>query len=204
MSGRQSIHLLYRSTRESVDAFLVDEVSKEQVLAAHGVWQPYREKALRRLRSQDITWPEHWHWDWSQKARKLDFLAYRCIGIEHHDEMQGLMMLSTIHRQSRWRGQEGKPAIYIEYIESAPWNLPPLAESPKFAGIGTRLLEAAINFSLDEGCAGRLALHSLPQSETFYRRYLTEVAIDPVSGGSLTYFEMTADQANEFLGGSNP
>jgi len=195
MSERRPIRLLDRSTGELVNAFLIDEVSKEQVFAAHGVWQPYREKALRRLRVQKISWPEHWHWDWSQKARKLDFLAYRCIGVEHHDEMQGLMMLSTIHRQSRWRGHEGKPTIYIEYIESAPWNLAALAESPKFAGIGTRLLEAAVEFSVQEGCAGRLALHSLPQSETFYRRYMTETAVDPVSDSFLTYFEMTADQA---------
>jgi GNAT superfamily N-acetyltransferase len=193
-----------RATLEFVEAFLIEEVSKEQVLAAHGAWQPYREKALRRLRQQKTLWPEHWHWNWAQKAGKLDFLAYRCIGIEQGDEMQGLMMLSTVHRPSRLREQEGKPTLYIEYIESAPWNLAVLAESPKFSGIGTRLVEAAVEFSVQEGCAGRLALHSLPQSETFYRRYMTEVAVDPVAGASLTYFEMTADQAAEFLGGRNP
>jgi hypothetical protein len=44
-------------------------------------------------------------------------------------------------------GQLGKAVLYIEYLESAPWNLRDLAGTPQFLGVGVRLLEAAVEFS---------------------------------------------------------
>jgi hypothetical protein len=35
-------------------------------------------------------------------------------------------------------------------------------------------MQAAVPVSVDEGFAGRIALHSLPQSQPFYRRALEE------------------------------
>jgi hypothetical protein len=114
--------------------------------------------------------------------------------------MQGLMMVSTIARRSRIANQTGKPVLYIEYIESAPWNLTGMVEKPRYSGVGIALLEAAIQFSMEEGFGGRLSLHSLPQSEPFYQRYMTDLGIDQSKEG-LRYYEMTAEQAQAFLEG---
>ena len=198
MSERRSTRIIDRVTQEAVEAFVIDGVPKETLIATHQVWGPFRQKALKRLSRKGAAWPEHWHWDWNQKAKKLDLLAYHCLGIEYEQTMQGLMMLSTVYKPSRLVEEEGKPVVYVDYLETAPWNLPQLTEKPRFAAVGSSLLEAAIEFSRKEDCAGRLALHSLPQSEEFYRRYMTDIGMDSVEGVSLKYFEMSPKQADEF------
>ncbi len=59
--------------------------------------------------------------------------------------------------------------IYIDYLETAPWNQGGLVGRPRYGGIGTVMLAAAIRLSLNEGFFGRIGLHSLPQSEEFYK-----------------------------------
>lgn len=85
------------------------------------------------------------------------------------------------------------------YIESAPWNLAGLVENPQFAGVGIAVLQAAIQVSADEGFAGRIALHSPPQSQPFYRRYMNDLGIDSAHAEWLCYFEMTEQQAKDFV-----
>ena len=84
-------------------------------------------------------------------------------------------------------------------IESAPWNLAGLVENPRFSGVGVALMQAAIQVSADEGFAGRIALHSLPQSQPFYRRYMNDLGIDSTHAEQLCYFEMTEEQATDFV-----
>lgn len=200
MSQQPRTRLFERESQEVVEADLVESVSKDQLIETHLDWLPARYEALKRLREEGKQWPEHWHWDWSQKAQKLNFLAYRCFGIQCQDRMQGLMMVSMVARRSRSATQTGKPVLYIEYIESAPWNLKELTDAPKFSGVGVAFLEAAANLSIEEGFGGRVGLHSLPQSEPFYRRYMEDRGIDREHKEELRYFEMTVEQAHTFLG----
>lgn len=204
MRSHRRARILERATGKIVESFLIDEVSKEMLLESHNVWEPFRTKALERLRQQGKPLPENWNWDWSHKAGDLEFLAYRCMGIQYQDQMQGLIMLSTIHQSSQLPGQNGKPVIYVEYLEVAPWNLVLFTENYRFAGVGSSLLEAAVLFSDQEGCSGRLALHSLPQAEGFYRQHMTDLGAQPPPGETLIYFEMSTEQAKTFLGGRNP
>src|ERR1700722_4679147 len=200
MSSRRKSRLKPVGKNALVEAHIVDELSKEELMAAHLDWAPVRLEALKRLFETKGSWPEHWHWDWSKKADLLDLLAYRCMGIECEGHMQGLMMASTIAGKTRL-GPQGKAILYIEYIESAPWNLKDLVEDPKYSGVGIALLEAAIEFSEEEGFGGRIGLHSLPQSEEFYRKYMTDMGQDPDHPEGLRYFEMSAEQARAFLEG---
>jgi hypothetical protein len=204
MSARRECHLIDPGSADLVKAELVDELSKDDLIRAHLDWAPVRLAALQRLHEAKRPWPEHWHWDWSKKADMLDLLAYRCMGIERDGRMQGLMMLSTIAVKGRLRVQEGKAALYIEFLESAPWNLRDLVEAPQFIGVGIRLLEAAIALSADEGFGGRIALHSLPQSDDFYRKYMTDLGPDSSQSQGLRYFEMSAEQMHNFLEGKKP
>jgi hypothetical protein len=204
MSARRKCHLKAPVSGDLVEAELVDELSKEDLIRAHLDWAPVRLAALRRLHEAKRPWPEHWHWDWSKKADMLDLLAYRCMGIEQGGRMQGLLMMSTIAAKGRLKSQEGKAVLYIEYLESAPWNLRVLVEAPKFLGIGIRLLEAAIAFSEEEGFGGRIGLHTLPQSEDFYRKYMTDLGPDSSQSQGLRYFEMSTEQMHNFLEGKKP
>src|ERR1700733_541447 len=204
MSSRRKCSLKAPNSDVLVEAQLIDELSKDDLVRAHLEWAPVRLEALKRLYEEKRGWPEHWHWDWSKKADMLDFLAFRCMGIEHEGRMQGLMMLSTVAGKSRLAGQIGKAVLYIEFLETAPWNVRDLVGTPKFLGVGVRLLEAAAEFSVDEGFGGRIALHSLPQSDDFYRKYMTDLGIDSSQSQGLRYFEMSAEQMRIFLEGRKP
>jgi hypothetical protein len=94
----------------------------------------------------------------------------------------------------------------VDYLETAPWNIKPLMQAlgkrPQFAAVGTRLIEAAVRKSLEEGFRGRLALHSLPGSERFYLEVcgMAAVARDPAKQ-NLLWCEFTPEQAENFLTG---
>ncbi len=199
MTSRRSCRLKVPDGNDLVEAELVYELSKDDLVQAHLDWAPVRLEALRRLHESHRPWPEHWHWDWSKKAQMLDLLAYRCMGIECEGHFQGLMMVSTLAVKGRLASQLGKPVLYIEFLENAPWNLRSLAGKPQFIGVGIRLLEAAIEFSDNEGFGGRIGLHSLPQSENYYRKYMTALGLDAKQSQGLRYFEMSTEQVLHFI-----
>ena len=91
--------------------------------------------------------------------------------------------------------------VYVNYLEAAPWNVASFIPPGKFRGVGSILIGAAINLSLDEGFYGRIGLHSLPQAERFYAKTcgMEELGIDP-QVEDLRYFEMTQEQAAAFVG----
>ncbi len=199
---RISTSLVLRSTNEPVVASLVDGVTRELLETAELAWASLRIEGARRLKSAGGDVPEHWHWDWRRKSSKIDLLAYRCFGIECDGEMQGLMLVNTTNCASRLAGTRGKPLIYVDYIETAPWNLKEFTSQPRYGGVGVRLIEAAVRFSLKEGFGGRVGLHSLPQSESFYENVcgMTRGEIDQ-HYENLRWFELTAVNGKKFLGG---
>ena len=199
MITRRTTRLDDRDADAIIAAEIVYEISRDEVIDIHMDWQPARLEALKTLRGQGKPWPENWHWDWSRKAENLNFLAYRCLALECQGRAQGLLMISTIGWRGRGNVQLGKPVLYVEYVESAPWNLAGLVESPRFSGVGIALIHAAIQVSAEEGFGGRVGLHSLPQSEPFYRRYMQEFGMDSAHAEKLCYFEMTEDQAKDFV-----
>lgn len=114
--------------------------------------------------------------------------------------MQGLMLVATAGYVCRIPEQQNRDAVYVDYIATAPWNSPSITESPRFGMVGRVLIAAAIQLSLDEGFKGRLGLHSLPQAEEFYRAQCgrTDLGADKRKQ-NLRYFEMTPEQAADFL-----
>lgn len=64
------------------------------------------------------------------------------------------------------------------------------------------LIAAAIQLSIDEGNNGRIGLHSLPQSDAFYRNVCGMSDLGPDANYSeipLRYFEMDEMQAAAFM-----
>ena len=108
-------------------------------------------------------------------------------------------MRVELNHMARMAIQAGKPLVYVEYLEVAPWNRSDSAEQ-RFRGVGTALMTAAVDLSLSEGFGGRMALHSLPQAENYYRDFcgMTDLGID-ASYDNLHYFEMTTHQAAQFI-----
>jgi hypothetical protein len=203
------VQILDQQTHALVDATLETELAPAQLIAIEAVWGPARLAAVQqRIASGSPAgqFPQHWHWNWADKAANLQFLAYRCLGTECQGQMQGLMMVKTAGCAARLPPDVGQPLVYVDYLEVAPWNLRALTDTPRFGGIGVRLIEAAVRLSRDEGFHGRVGLHSLPQAEAFYRDTCRMVCLGAdASYEDLPYYELTREKAAAFLsGGGQP
>ena len=89
----------------------------------------------------------------------------------------------------------------VEFVDAAPCNRSDIIrQPPRFSGCGSILIRAAIEFSKLEGYKGRIGLHSLPQSNSFYANKIgmTDLGPDP-DYQNLRYFEMTPAQAEAFI-----
>lgn len=196
------IYLLDVATGASIDAELRDGIEQEQLDDWRTKWQPALAVVLQELAGRGVPisqWPQSWHWNWDQKsARVQGLLAYRGLCVVAQGETQGLAQIDLTKSCQESR-QAGRPLVYLDYLEVAPWNRREIQRPTRFRGVGTALLSAAVQLSLDEGFKGRLGLHSLPQADDFYRGMgMTDLGPDSNYQG-LRYFEMTADHARAFL-----
>jgi hypothetical protein len=187
-------------TREPVEATLIDGVTVAEMEATDRVWQPYMRRAVREALARGVPpdqLPEHKHWEWTRKARRMTAQS-RVIGIECHGDMQALMLVITGGKVCRLEEQSGKPLVYVDYLAAAPWNLPGLVAASRFRLCGSVLITAAIRLSRQNGYDGRIGLHSLPQARDFYRDKcgMIDVGIDQ-DYEDLHYFEMTTARATE-------
>lgn len=196
------IILVEASTGASVPADLFDRITQANLNDWAREWRPAMSGVVQEMRAagaSPVTLPQTAHWDWEQKVRRVEgLLAFQSFSVVAVDKTQGLMRVELNHT-GRIASQAGKPLVYIEYLEVAPWNLGD-ADRQRFRGVGTALVTAAIDLSLSEGFAGRVALHSLPQAESYYRDSCEMTDLGPDSSyDDLRYFEMTAQQAAEFI-----
>ena len=173
------------------------------LLQPEAEWGPVRREAARRLIQEGhdpADLPKHFHWDWQLKSQNLSLLAYKCFGIGCEGKMQGLLMVKLAGRNATLAPDVGKPLVYVDFLESAPWNVVPLVKEPLFVGVGMVLMRVAVQLSLDEGFHGRVGLHALPQSESFYRDKcgMHGCGVDP-HYQDLPYYELTRDRAQKFI-----
>jgi hypothetical protein len=180
-------------TGKLVEAKLIDAILPKHLRDHSVFWKP-----LSKANAE-----QHGHWDWAKKCSHYSKeLSYQGFAIECNDATQGLMIVNTTKR-CFLPSQANKHLVYIGYLESAPWNRKKLTPQPRFKGIGAVMIAAAIQLSLDEGNCGRIGLHSLPQSETYYKEKCQMTDLGPDDSYSpklpLRYFEMTESQATEFL-----
>jgi hypothetical protein len=145
--------------------------------------------------------PEHSHWNWSKKAMfaLINGEEDSFFWIDFNSTTQGIML--TGKNTSYFGSDLGKRNIYIAFLEVAPWNYYKDKTAGYYAGVGIMLLMAAIQYSDSLGFDGRIALESLPQSEKFYLRHKMIPVEKPESNRSLTYFELTTQNARELLRG---
>lgn len=196
-----SILLLDKRTGEFVAAELVETINEGHLASVEKEWMPILLRRLRELVAQRQPLPENRHWVWRDKVARIQgLLAYRTFAIVCEGQTQGLMQINTAGT-CRLPGQVGKPLAYVDYLETAPWNRASIVAQPRFGLVGTLLIRAAIEVSLEEEFHGRIGLHSLPQSEAFYVQAceMSGLGIDGTYE-NLKYFEMTPEQAASFLG----
>ena len=141
----------------------------------------------------DVNWIwRKWHKLYMHNSQ-YDFIAVQCVG-----RTQGLMLLESEDHATRLP-TKGHQLVYVELLAKAPWNRKSLGGSQEFHGVGELLIATAISASIEKNFDGRIGLHSLPGADRFYRFCgMTDLGPDSLKGG-LSYFEMTMQQAKDFL-----
>jgi hypothetical protein len=204
MSDTSLVYLTDRKSGKLVEANLIDGLTREDVEKAEADWKPFLDEQVKRMEKTGVPkhqWPQHRHWSWREKYDATEeYLAYRMFGLECQSQMQGLMLALTAGKNSQIASHKGKPLVYVHFLAAAPWNLASIVAEPRFSLVGSILVAAAIHLSMEEEFQGRIGLHSLPQSDDWYRKTcgMTDLGPDQTVQ-NLRYFEMTPEQASEFL-----
>jgi len=201
-----TVHLLEMATGKLVEADLLDQVEERHLKDWDTQWRPLVAATVRRLVTTNAPmsqWPQSFHWNWRQKIEDMKgILSGASFCIECEGVTQGMMALNVTSARTRLAQQKGQHLVYVEYLEAAPWNRPEHVAQPRFRGIGSILMYAAVARSQAEGFKGRVGLHALPQSHVFYadKCGMTDMGPDP-NVQKLHYFEMTVEQAEGFVDG---
>lgn len=190
------------ATDEMVEALLYERIDGAYAQRVDNIWLTYLAAAAARTNASDQPGIklEHAHWSWHAKvAESSRLLSCPTLAIECEAEPQGLMLLITDGHFSSLPTEAGKPLVYVLYLASAPWNLVGVVDQPRFRGVGTLLLRAAVQMSLEAEFRGRIGLHSLPQAENFYERNgFTCLGVDVEKEG-LKYYELSPEAAAAFI-----
>ena len=198
------IHLFNVARGESEPAELWDAITEQQLADWEGAWVPELLKAVQRLSRAGVErkhLPQSRRWNWRKKVVALQgMLAYPGFSIVCDGLTQGMMIVDTVKKRCRLDSQKGQHLVYVKFVETAPWNRGELFDPPRYRGIGSILIRAAVTLSEDSEFHGRIGLHSLPQANGFYANTcgMTDLGADPNYQG-LRYFEMTPEQARAFV-----
>lgn len=199
-----AIEIEDRASGKFVPATLHSEMTADEFVLVERAWAQERASLLAKLRSAHLPpsrRPQSLHWDWSKKAPLLQELGVTGYGIECFGLWQGLMLVSAAEHESKLAADAGKPLVYVDFIESAPWNwkYEEIGQFPIYKGIGVQLFREAVRESVSEGFQGRVGLHSLGQSESFYQEVckMTRVGEDP-RYQDLVYYELSREQAKTY------
>lgn len=203
MSIESSPLFLFDAAKNAVPAELRHVIGQQQLTDWEDHWKPANDQLIARLKSAGIDrrlWPQSLHWDWQKKAQNHNLgLSTPGFCVVCDEMTQGLMITNTFGVS---RIKENSPTVYVDYLEVAPWNrkfFP--GDQPRYAAVGSALLRAAIATSIDAGFHGRIGLHSLPQSNTWYTNCgMQDLGRDPDPRTQhLRYFEMTPKAATAFI-----
>ena len=190
-----------------VDAQIFDKITALDIADWKATWKPQIDEVVAGLVKKGVArhlWPQSHHWDWDNKAPSPGVIYERGYAIRCQSRLQGLMVVNSVSGRCRISEQKGADCLYVEFIESAPWNQPQYTSNPLFTLVGSVLIAAAIHQSIDDGFGGRFALHSLPQSNEWYADRLGMIDLGPDPDryqGRLNYFEATTEVAEKILNG---
>ena len=203
--------LFSTSRGEAVPAELWDAITVKQLEDWQNQWTAAIADGVFRLVREQIPpnkWPNSLLWNWRHKSQAFTpFISKSGYSVMCDNSTQGMMFVDLAQHRCKIKEQAGKHLVYVDFVETAPWNREDFLLTPKYHGVGSLLIRAAIERSRAEEFGGRIGLHSLPESEDWYRRKcgMSDLGTDATNKEYLRYFEMTVEQADAFIKkGSSP
>lgn len=207
MSGTYPIFLRCNDTGTLVEATLHERIDGAYARKVDDVWSAYLTAAEANAKAQGKAFAEleHSHWRWEAKvAESARLLSCPTMAIECNGEPQGLMLLKTDGHFAVSVEEKARPLVYVTYLATAPWNLGDVVERPRYSGVGTILMAAAVQTSIEAEFKGRIGLHALPQAEKFYECHgMVDFGTDP-DKEHLKYYELSSEAAAKFLSRRRP
>lgn len=198
----RTVVLQNRRSKQFEEAQLYRELDQKNFDDFEQSWKPM----LEARRAEFESWAaaaegdaQDSHWQWAEKAVDASAsMADETYAVECAGETQGLMLVTSA-AFARLEVQRGREIVYIELLSTAPWNRPRLVKEARYKGVGRVLVAEAINLSYQLEFNGRLGLHSLPQSESWYRDVAKFTDWGRDHDKRMQYFEVTEAQAAAFL-----
>ena len=159
--------------------------------------QPAADQTLERWREilGDLAVQDH-HWSWRTKCSITPGTNRRVFSLLNAGDVEAAMVLLFGKNSRDPAGM--LPIVYVDFVAVAPWNRKKFQDPQRFRNLGTVMLGAAVQLSVTLGLGGRCGLHSLPQSEGFYRHIgMRDFGLD-AAYSSLRYFEFDVAGAAHF------
>lgn len=139
---------------------------------------------------------EDHHWNWFKKSVGTTGDEYEWFYLYAEDLPQAACLI--YHPKDS--ALEDSNIFYVEFLAVAPWNRSCLVRDRAFLGVGSVLLRAALDFSVNKlGLSPGFSLHSLPQASEYYSK-LKMVNVAEKNKDSLLYFELPGIEASKLLG----
>ena len=138
------------------------------------------------------------HWCWRQQVgEKRNRAAWECLAARGPEgDIEGAAIY-RVDARSQLDPNEG--TVYMDRLAAAPRNRDWLVAPPRYRGVGTALLLAAVQHSYSLGLGGRVWLSCLPdaRSQRFYEgKGFCVLSVD--EDGMIDY-ELPADVAEKWL-----
>lgn len=201
----EPIEILSREKNEFVPATMLTGLAATDLVVIENEWRPERSLVMQKLLAAGIQrhrWPQSLHWNWSKKAPMLHLLENQGFGIVCDNQWQGVVLTkSTPLHVCRLGDEKGKPLVYVDFVEIAPWNwvIPDIGQQGRYKSVGSTLLWRAVKHSEEEGFHGRIGLHALRQSEWFYEKFGLKPVGRDASKQDLLYLELLRADAQAIL-----
>jgi hypothetical protein len=117
-----------------IGAEIVRDFPTDRIDGVEAAWAPARLSGAAWAESQGRQ-IEHGHWDSRMKIDSVRSNWHRIVAVVCEGEVQGLMAIWTRPRVSQLN-TSGDKVLYLDYLESAPWNLRSATPEPRFLGVG--------------------------------------------------------------------
>ena len=198
MQAYSASSLLRGKTQERVKAQICETDIEQSISDWNDYWFPVTRKFNELLKESntDLTkWPQSLHWDWEAKLRRVEASEHlKSFSVIRDSKTQALVIVD-LSKKCVLSGQKDETLVYIDYIETAPWNRMSITGlEPEFRGCGLLLIRQSGEYSIECSFKGRIGLHSFPQSETLYvnKIGMTDLGIDK-DYQNLRYYELTPE-----------
>src|SRR5262245_15521480 len=131
--------IIRRLDNQEVVATLRVGIKPDALIAIEQYWGPFRAKYKQDLHALGVhrdEWPESLHWNWAKKVPELKLLESSGFALDYDGKCQGVMLTKTATYASAL--ERGKPLVYVDYLEAAPWNwsIAPLNKKGDYRGVG--------------------------------------------------------------------